>query len=104
MSLVVTSNIALEDKDIPSMIKPLRTIVTKWYIAPMKEDGISRSASLSTLQSSMKEAEVMQYGCYDSLGEAYEGAMEDARLVDYVIIFGSFHVLELVLKQCEARG
>jgi dihydrofolate synthase/folylpolyglutamate synthase len=85
-----------KDKDVSSVLSVLDKAIDSWFLA-----GLTGSRALSADEIYLSAQKVIQpekLEKYDDVVTAYEHAMEHATSGDRVLIFGSFHTVEAVLK------
>jgi dihydrofolate synthase/folylpolyglutamate synthase len=86
----------LKDKDVNSVLNVLDKVIDTWFLA-----GLTGSRALSAdemYQSAQKVIQPEKLAKYDDVVTAYDHAMAHASSGDRVLIFGSFHTVEAVLK------
>jgi dihydrofolate synthase / folylpolyglutamate synthase len=86
----------LKDKDVSAVIEPLKSIIDQWYIA-----GLDGSRGLSGDDLSNKIKTIVGEGktfSHTVVEEAYQQAMLESKPNDRVLIFGSFHTVETVMR------
>ncbi|KTD82354.1 bifunctional tetrahydrofolate synthase/dihydrofolate synthase [Legionella waltersii] len=93
---------ALKDKDLPSLIFPLRDCVDHWYPAQLDN---KRAASPESILAAFKDAEIVVKTCYNSPTSAFEFALHQAVRGDLIVIYGSFYTVSQVMTaQTEFMG
>lgn len=86
----------LKDKDVDAVIEPLKGLVDTWYLAGL---GGSRGMNARELTEKVKViVGASKIISYDSVEEAYQQAMETSEQDDRVLVFGSFHTVEAVMR------
>lgn len=86
----------LKDKDVRAVIEPLKSTIDQWYIAGL--DG-SRGLSSDDLTNKIKVIVGKDKTSSHTLVEdAYQQAMLESKPEDRVLIFGSFHTVEAVMR------
>lgn len=86
----------LKDKDVNAVIEPLKSTIDQWYIAGL--DG-SRGLSGDDLTNKIKTIVGEDKTSSHTLVEqAYQHAMHESKPNDRVLIFGSFHTVEAVMR------
>lgn len=85
---------ALKDKDISSLIFPLKDCVTYWYPAQLNN---KRAASANTLLSIFKDAEISVKICYTNPFIAFETALNQSQAGDLIVVYGSFFTVGQVM-------
>lgn len=81
---------ALEDKDVKGVVEAVHSQIDQWLLAPLQ---VPRAAALARLQTEVGHhtKDVLSFRCVeDALGAAVEVSSEDT----FVIVFGSFYVVE----------
>ena len=86
---------ALKDKDICGLISALSACVDFWYPAIL--DG-KRASNTSQLMDAFNVVMDLEPNCFDSPHAAYATAKENAEQGDLIIVYGSFHTVEAVMK------
>ena len=89
---------ALQNKDICGLITPLSNIIDQWYLTSLTGKRATPLAELRTIF-----ANVFAYSpmCYPEPKQAYAAAVASALPGDVIVVFGSFLLVEAVMK---ARG
>ena len=86
----------LKDKDVNAVIEPLKSVIDHWFIAGL--DG-SRGMSGELLAEKVKAiVGDNNTSMHHSVEQAYQQAMKGSELDDRVLIFGSFHTVEAVMR------
>lgn len=85
---------ALKDKDIVSLIEPLKDFVDYWYPALLDS---KRAISANLLLSLFKNAEIFVETCYNSPLLAFETALSQAKPGDLIVVYGSFFTVGHVM-------
>jgi dihydrofolate synthase/folylpolyglutamate synthase len=87
----------LGDKDIAGTVAAVADEIDEWYIAPLT---CKRAASVGQLKEHTVSLGLKIY--FDSVRDAYQAAMGDAKAGDRVVIFGSFYIVAAVVpsSQC----
>lgn len=81
----------LQDKDLPGMLGPLRGLVTRWHVAPVRS---SRSRKAEDLAAEIRRMEATgSVTTYPSVADAYASARESARETDRIVVLGSFYTV-----------
>jgi len=86
----------LKDKDVKAVIEPLKSTIDQWYIA-----GLDGSRGLSGDDLSNKIKMIVGEGktfSHTLVEQAYQHAMLESKPNDRVLIFGSFHTVEAVMR------
>ena len=86
----------LKDKDSKAVAEILNPVIDFWFLAGLGGDrGLSAgelSDNLSPIVGNKK------LGCFDLVSDAYQAAMAEAATEDRILIFGSFHTVEAVMR------
>lgn len=85
---------ALKDKDILSMISPMKDFDAQWYLAPLTG---KRACEANDLLSAFKEAEIFVKTCYNSPLNAFQAAWDQAQAEDLIVVYGSFYTVSQVM-------
>ncbi|VVC74731.1 Bifunctional protein FolC [Aquicella siphonis] len=80
----------LSDKDIIGSLTVIKDRIDEWYAASLQT---KRSSTMELLEESFAAAEISQVRFFSTLAEAYQAAIQSARMGDRVIVFGSFHAV-----------
>ncbi|MDF1587932.1 MAG: bifunctional tetrahydrofolate synthase/dihydrofolate synthase [Gammaproteobacteria bacterium] len=86
----------LKDKDVAAVVDVLKSLIDVWYLA-----GLSGSRGMTADEMANKISHLIEPAkCINSAEviDAYHLAMENAENGDRVLIFGSFHTVEAVMK------
>ncbi|MFM2343412.1 MAG: hypothetical protein RLZZ210_20 [Pseudomonadota bacterium] len=87
---------AMQDKDIPSMLYPLKDIIDEWHICTLPT---ARSASLEQLHQAITLAcpnkPIYQY---QDFGSAYINIKQNIKQEERIAIFGSFYTVAEAMK------
>ncbi len=89
---------ALQNKDICGLITPLRNIIDQWYLTSLTG---KRAMPLAALQVIFTDVFAYRPACYLEPEQAYAAAVATALPGDVIVVFGSFLLVEAVMK---ARG
>lgn len=90
----------LRDKDSSSVFNALGQQIEHWYLGGLNGDRGQSSESLAvSLQSAVPAA---RYSTSETVEQAYHSAMQAAEPGDRILIFGSFHTVEAVMRQIPA--
>ncbi len=85
----------LADKDVAGVTVSLQGIIDEWYLGGLEgERGLAGKSLAGRMGNAIGAAERI----YPTVGEAYRRALEDSRSGDRIIVFGSFHTVETVLR------
>ena len=93
---------ALGDKDVAGVAAALGGAVDAWYLAGTLGAG-ARGIEASELAKRMP-ADLPVSAILDTVHDALDAALREARRGDRVLVFGGFHVAEQALKQLAAGG
>lgn len=89
---------ALQDKDICGLIRPLSNIIDQWYVTSLTG---KRATPLAQLQALFFDEFACSPKGYAEPKQAYAAAVAEALPGDVIVVFGSFLLVEAVMK---ARG
>ncbi len=83
----------LADKDVTGVVGALERIIQGWFVGGLAMDrGLSGKALAGKMGYHLNPA------IYPSVVEAYQAALETAQTGDRVLVFGSFHTVEAVMR------
>jgi dihydrofolate synthase / folylpolyglutamate synthase len=86
----------LKDKDVSAVIEPLKTTIDQWYIAGLDGSrGLSSDDLTNKIKAIVGEDKTFSHALVE---EAYQHAMLESKPDDRVLIFGSFHTVEAVMR------
>lgn len=85
----------LADKDAAGVVARLQEKVDVWYVGGFEGE---RSLSGKSLAEKMGSVATSTVHSYPAIAEAYRGALEAAEPGDRVLVFGSFHTVEAVMR------
>lgn len=90
---------ALRDKDVAAMVEALLPLPTAWYLVGL-EHATARGLSVGELCARLQPLDRLQAPAhrFEQPLEAYAAALRAARADERILVFGSFHLLELVLR------
>ena len=78
----------MRDKDIAGVVNPLKSLVERWYLAPI---ALPRAASEAELRTLFHEMSVDQVeGGFTEPSEAFAAARKNALEGGLVVVFGTF--------------
>lgn len=87
----------LRDKDSAAVFKALAGSVDHWCLGGLNGDrGQSAEMLASSLQNAVPDA---RFTMQETVEQAYHQAMQKAQAGDRLLIFGSFHTVEAVMRQ-----
>lgn len=87
----------LKDKDAKAVAEQLKNQIDRWYLAGLDGSRGMTSEQLATkLATVVSSSKVTQH---QTVVDAYKDAMADAKQGDRLLIFGSFHTVEAVMRQ-----
>lgn len=86
----------LKDKDAVTVGKILEPAIAQWNVGTLTGDRGMSSKQLSDQLSQHVEADKINQ--FESLESAYKHTLEQAKKSDRVIVFGSFHTIEAILR------
>lgn len=90
----------LRDKDSAAVFKALGQQVAHWYLGGLNGNRGQPAESLAlSLQAAVTDA---GYSTSETVEQAYHLAMQSAGPGDRILIFGSFHTVEAVMRQIPA--
>ncbi len=85
----------LGDKDIDATLAIIKDTMNEWFVAPLKTD---RAADQKKLQACFHAANIKNVQWHSSIAAAHLAALASAGDEDRIIVFGSFHTVEEVMK------
>ncbi len=81
----------LADKDAEGVARALAGVVDQWYLAGL---SVPRGVAVSDLQQRLRPVlQARPVHCHDTVTEALEAALGQARADDLVVVFGSFYTV-----------
>lgn len=86
----------LKDKDVSALVSTLEKSIDLWYIA-----GLQSSRGMTGQDLAIQVTEIVgddKVSHYETVVDAYQQAMQAAHKGDRVLVFGSFHTIESVLR------
>jgi dihydrofolate synthase/folylpolyglutamate synthase len=86
----------LKDKDCDAVAEILNPVIDFWYLAGLEGDRGLSSENISEVLGPIVGDKKL--GCYAQVIDAYNAAMNNAVIGDRVLIFGSFHTVEAVMR------
>jgi len=90
---------ALKDKDIPAMIEALSPYIRLWHVGVLHEPA-GRCFSAQELSAVLGQClPETAYRLHESVPAAYQAALADTPADQRILVFGSFHTLEAVMRQ-----
>ncbi len=87
---------ALADKDVHGVVQALQPRVDQWLLAGLDGEGC-RGQSAQALQARLQDTAAAAASVHDSVAQALQQALEQARASDRVLVFGSFHTVAAAL-------
>jgi dihydrofolate synthase/folylpolyglutamate synthase len=84
----------LADKDILNTLVEIKNEIDEWFIAPL---NIKRGASIEMLEKQFQKADIKNYQIFESIKKAHHDGLSRSMNNDRLVVFGSFHVVGLVL-------
>ena len=87
-----------KDKDIQGTVLPMQDLVANWYIARLDN---TRAASIAMIKDGLLTQGITQIDEHETVVQAYQHALMAASLDNgnnRIVVFGSFHTVERVLK------
>jgi len=86
----------LKDKDVNAVIEPLKDVIDKWYLAGINGNrGMTATDLAEKVNTIVAKNKTTQHS---SIEQAYQQAMSGSDINDRVLIFGSFHTVEAVMR------
>jgi dihydrofolate synthase / folylpolyglutamate synthase len=86
----------LKDKDVSAVIEPLKSTIDQWYIAGLDGGrGLSGDDLTNKIKAIVGEDKTSSHALVE---DAYQQAMLESKPEDRVLIFGSFHTVEAVMR------
>ena len=85
----------LKDKSIKATLAELSGLSAQWFLGTTNGP---RGAVSRLLQENLAKSEQNQSNCYNSVGEAYAQAINDADDKDLIVVFGSFLTVADVMQ------
>ncbi len=86
----------LKDKDCQAVVQTLKDDIAHWFFAGL--DGSRGMDADSLAAKAVSASQVENYNCYQTVKEAYQQALHRAQSDDRILIFGSFHTVEAVMR------
>jgi dihydrofolate synthase/folylpolyglutamate synthase len=87
----------LKDKDVTAVIKPLSDYVDIWHIASLDGNrGLKASELFNSMSPYVEENAITQF---DTVATAFDKAQRIATDNDRILVFGSFHTVEAVMRE-----
>ncbi|MDH5591986.1 MAG: bifunctional folylpolyglutamate synthase/dihydrofolate synthase, partial [Gammaproteobacteria bacterium] len=86
----------LKDKDISAVVSTLKDVIDFWYVA-----GIDGNRGMSGEQLAIEMTKLItndRIHHFNTVVDAYQQAKRDALFGDRILVFGSFHTVEAVLR------
>ena len=93
---------ALKDKDVPVMVRRIAPFITHWHIGALQQpaDRVRTVAELAAMfRQLLPETD---YSLHTSVVDAYQAALAACPASGRVLVFGSFHTLEAVMRHTMA--
>ncbi|TKA89598.1 bifunctional folylpolyglutamate synthase/dihydrofolate synthase [Guyparkeria sp. SB14A] len=91
---------ALDDKPIEAVVQVLADCFDAWWIAPLAEP---RAAGIGRIESALAKAGADRVNREADLSGAYNAALAEAREIDEIVVFGSFHVVGPLRARLDTR-
>lgn len=85
----------LADKDVAGVTASLQKVIDVWYLGGLEGE---RGLSGKSLAEKMGSTATSAVPIYPTVEEAYRGALRVAQPGDRLVIFGSFHTVEAVMR------
>ncbi len=89
----------MRDKDIDGSLRPLLEQIDSWHLAGLP---LARCAEPALLAESLRRLGARDYHFHDSPQAAFRQLAEQLRPSDRLVIFGSFHTVEAVLREFDS--
>ena len=86
----------LKDKDVSAVVSTLNSAIDVWYAAGLDGSRGMTGEQLAQDMAKLIDNDNIQH--FNTVIEAYQRARQEALLGDRVLVFGSFHTVETVLK------
>ncbi|MAQ73442.1 MAG: bifunctional tetrahydrofolate synthase/dihydrofolate synthase [Gammaproteobacteria bacterium] len=86
----------LGDKDVYSLVKPMKSIIDSWYCGTIDNERGMNSEEIKYRISSIIDKQYLQ--SYPSIVEAYSAAVQSLHKDDRLIVYGSFYTVSEILK------
>jgi dihydrofolate synthase/folylpolyglutamate synthase len=87
----------LKDKDVTAVIKPLSKYVDIWHIASLDGNrGLKASELFNSMHPYIEANDITQF---DTVVNAFDEAQRIATDNDRILVFGSFHTVEAVMRE-----
>jgi dihydrofolate synthase/folylpolyglutamate synthase len=84
----------LADKDIVGTVRMIKESVDEWYIAALP---VKRGTPVDILEEALAKADVKNIKSYRDVSHAYHAAMDEAKIGDRIVVFGSFYTVAAVM-------
>lgn len=92
---------ALKDKDVPAMIEALSPYIRLWHVGVLHEPA-GRCFSAQELSAVLRQClPETAYRLHESVPAAYQAALADTPADQRILVFGSFHTLEAVMRHAQ---
>jgi len=85
----------VNDKDVSAVVTPLNTLISSWFIGGIEG---SRGMPAEILAQHVSENTSAGVNEYKTVSQAFQAALQEANKDDQLLIFGSFHTVEEVMK------
>jgi dihydrofolate synthase/folylpolyglutamate synthase len=86
----------LKDKDVAAVASILKPVIDVWYVAGLDGSRGMKSETLAAQLSNIIDQDKIR--AFSTVIEAYDQAKSGAKKGDRVLVFGSFHTVEVVLN------
>lgn len=87
---------ALQDKDLCGLISLMKPVVHTWFAVELKS---KRASKKEDLIQAFKEMGILNANCFDLPLNAFESALDCAKMGDLIVIYGSFNLIGSMLAQ-----
>ena len=88
----------LEDKDIHEVLTLCRSRIDQWYIAGLEKKTERGLTSRSLFEYMSQVIDPDKIRVFDTIQEAFSSAKLELQLEDALVVFGSFHTVEIVMN------
>jgi len=85
----------LSDKDVMTCIEIMKDQMEDWFVAPLV---CKRAMPLVGLEAAFKKAGVQNVKYFETITEAYDEAVGEAKEGESIVVFGSFHTVAEVMN------
>ena len=92
---------ALQNKDIDGIVEPFSSIINQWYLSSLCGKRATARDRLEEVMANQQLSE--RFSFYTEPGQAYLAAVNQAMPEDLILVFGSFLLVEAVIKAAGVR-